>query len=401
MRRSSSWRRPFARGPGNRLPRLFLCAIALGLTWGGAASAQIAVVALDGKQVLVDGVQTVPERPAPDAVMVLDLSQGFPRIIGLVAAPTSVIGPPGSVAVSPDETFALVTSSRRIDPTDPTVLIPDDRLSVIDLTGKAPRVSATLHAGAGPSGVSISPAGDLALVTNRAEGTVSIFRIQDGVLHDAGKVVIGPASVSPAHVIFFDGGRRALVSRDGDHRISILTITDTEVRLEPQTMAPGLRPYQIDTAGPRDFAVSANIGGGGRDEDTLSLIDLRPAIPRVVDVVAAGLTPEGVKMSPDGRYVAATINNGSNASTMSPRYHRDGIVQVWRIENEGRLVRVAHAPGGAWGQGLAWSSDGKTLLAQSAADDRIDIYAFDGEHLSPEGQIPMPAGPAGIRTAEP
>jgi hypothetical protein len=370
----------------------------------GTAKAQIAVVAFDGKQVLVDGVQTVPTSPKPDGVMILDLSAGIPgtapRVLGMVAAPTSVIGPPGSVAVAPDESFALVTASRRIDRAAPGGLAPDDLLTVIDLTGDAPRVSATLHAGAGASGVSISPAGDLALVANRSEGTVSVFRIHDRVLTDAGKVTIGPPTTSPAHVIFFDGGRRALVSRDGDHRISILTITAETVQVAPETLAPGLRPYQIDSTGPRDFAVSANIGGGGRDEDTLSLIDLRSPVPRVIDVVAAGLTPEGVKMSPDGRYVAATINDGSNAAPTSPRYHRDGVVQVWRIVDD-RLVRVASAPGGAWGQGLAWSRDGKTLLAQSAADDRIDVYAFDGERLVRTGQIPTPAAPAGIRTAEP
>jgi hypothetical protein len=401
MRLSSSRGHAFARGPFARPPRFFSCLLLAAVATAGAANAQIAVVALDGKQVLVDGVQTVPASPEPDVVVILDLSADIPRIVGTVAAPTSVIGPPGSVAVAPDESFALVTASRKIDRTAPGGLVPDDLLTVIDLTGDAPRVSATLHAGPGASGVSISPAGDLALVANRSEGTVSVFRIHDRVLTDAGKVTIGSAATSPAHVIFFDGGRRALVSRDGDHRISILIIgADGEVRLAPETLAPGLRPYQIDSTGPRDFAVSANIGGGGRDEDTLSLIDLREPVPRVIDVVAAGLTPEGVKMSPDGRYVAATINDGSNAAPTSSRYHRDGIVQVWLID-DGHLVRVANAPGGAWGQGLAWSRDGRTLLAESAADNRIDVYAFDGERLVRTGTVPTPAGPAGIRTAEP
>ncbi|WP_426051857.1 YncE family protein [Brevundimonas sp. SL161] len=362
--------------------------------------AQIAVSAHDGKQVLIDGVQTVPANPAPDGVMVLDLSGAFPRVIGMVALPTSVIGPPASVAVAPDESFALVTASRRIPAEAPTTIVADDQISVIDLTSSPPRVTATLHAGAGASGVSINPAGTLALVANRSEGTVSIFTIADGVLTDAGKVTIGPATTSPAHVIFFDQGRRALVSRDGDHRISLLTISGTEVTVEAQTLAPGLRPYQIDSTGPRTFAVSANIGGGGRDTDTLALIDLREVQPRVVDVVAAGLTPEGVKMSPDGRYVAATVNDGSNAPPTSPRWHRQGQIKVWRIEDS-RLIPVAEALAGAWGQGLAWSSDGHTLLAQSAADNRIDVYHFDGWRLTRAGEIPTPAGPAGIRTAEP
>lgn len=364
------------------------------------ATAQIAVSAHDGKQVLIDGVQTVPTRPVADGVMILDLSATPPRIIGSVAVPTSVIGPPSSVAVAPDERFAIVTAARRIPAEAPTTIVPDDIVSVIDLRASPPRVTATLHAGAGASGVSINPAGTLALIANRSEGTVSVFTIADGVLTDAGKVEIGPASTSPAHVIFYDEGRRALVSRDGDHRISILDIDGARVTVETATLASGLRPYQIDATGPRTFAVSANIGGGGRDMDTLALIDLRESPPRVVDIVPAGLTPEGVKMSPDGRFVAATVNDGSNAAPTSPRWHRDGQVWVWRIDG-GRLVSIARAPAGAWGQGLAWSSDGKTLLVQSAAENRIDVFHFDGEALTSVGEIPTPAGPAAIRTAEP
>ncbi len=45
-------------------------------------------------------------------------------------------------------------------------------------------------------------------------------------------------------------------------------------------------------------------------------------------------------MSPDGRYIAVNVNNGSNASRNSPRYHAAGVLQLWRIE-AGRLLKVA------------------------------------------------------------
>jgi DNA-binding beta-propeller fold protein YncE len=161
-----------------------------------------------------------------------------------------------------------------------------------------------------------------------------------------------------------------------------------------------LRPYQIDTTGPRRFAVVANIGGGGRDIDTISLINLAEETPRVVDTVAAGLTPEGVKMSPDGEYVAVNVNNGSNANPGSSLYHPTGLLQIWRVA-QGHLGRVVEAPIGGWGQGIAWSRDAHMLLVQSMIAKDIEVFEFDGQHLRQTGRLPMPAGPAAIATVEP
>ena len=50
------------------------------------------------------------------------------KVVGTVDnVPGSVVGPPLSVAITPDESLALVASSSKIDPADPTKLVPDDR----------------------------------------------------------------------------------------------------------------------------------------------------------------------------------------------------------------------------------------------------------------------------------
>jgi DNA-binding beta-propeller fold protein YncE len=376
-----------------------VCAIAFVAMISWSASAEIAVSANDGKQVLADGVQVVPDVRQPDSISIIDLSATPPRLVSTLEIPTSVIGPPGSVAVAPDESYALVTASRRISAHDPTQIVPDDVLTVVDLRSSPLRVRATLHAGAGASGVSINAAGTLALVANRSEGTVSVFSLSGGNATAAGKVRIGEVTSAPAQPMFFDNGRRALVTRDGDHKISLLSIDGSEVTLAPQTIASGLRPYQVDTAGPRRYAIVANIGGGGRDTDTISLIDLAPPVPRVVDTAAVGLTPEGVKMSPDGRYAAVSVNNGSNAAHSSPLYHATGLLQIWRIGN-GKLQKVAEAPVGGWGQGIVWTQDARTLLVQCMIGQHIEVFTFDGRRLRHTAQLKMPAGPAGIRTAE-
>lgn len=378
-------------------PSLFA---ALGAFCSAQVVAEIAVSANDGKQVLDDGVQVVPAPLPADSLTLIDLSARPPRLLGSVEVPTSVIGPPGSVAVTPDESYALVTASRRVSSQDPRQIEPDDLLSVVDLKAKPLRVIATLHAGAGASGIAINPAGTLALVANRSEGTVSVFALAGGTVRTVNKIRLAEPASAPAQPMFFDGGRRALVSRDGDHKISLLHINGEAVTVAAETLVAGLRPYQIDTAGPRRYAVAANIGGAGRDVDTISLIDLTEPVPRVIDSVAVGLTPKGVKMSPDGRYIAVNVNNGSNASRNSPRYHAAGVLQLWRIE-AGRLLKVTEIPIGGWGQGVAWSRDGRTLLSQAMVGNVIEAFSFDGHRLQPLATLHMPPGPAAIRTAEP
>jgi len=87
------------------------------------------------------------------------------------------VGPPQNVAIAPDESIVLVSANMKLDPADPKKLVPDNRLTVLDLKGNPPAVIATLETGLGPAGISINRAGTLALVANRNDGTVSIFTI--------------------------------------------------------------------------------------------------------------------------------------------------------------------------------------------------------------------------------
>jgi len=113
------------------------------------AHADIAVSANDGKQVLDDGRQIVPSPLVPDSVSILDFGGGRLRLVATVAAPASVIGPPRSVAITPDEHYAIVTCARRVR-ADGKDIEPDDRVSVIDL--RTATIVSTIRAGAGASG---------------------------------------------------------------------------------------------------------------------------------------------------------------------------------------------------------------------------------------------------------
>ena len=309
------------------------------------------------------------------------------------------MGPPQSVAIAPDESIALVVASTKIDPSDHKKAVPDNRLSVIDLKTSPPTVIATLEVGVSPTGVSFSPDGKLVLVANRGEGTVSILTVNGKTLTPAGKIMLGDAKSGPSHVAFLPDGKRALVTRDGDHRISVLSVDGSKVEDTKAYMVAGIRPYSISISSKGDLAVLTNQGGGQGDTDTISVIDLKKNPPRIVQSLSVGQIPEGVAFSPDGSHVAVMIQNGSNKPKSNQSYNDHSLVMLYHVE-EGKLTLVAQAKVGGWGQGVAWSSNGKTLLAQSMLDKAIDVLSFDGKTLKVTGQIKVPGGPAGIRTAE-
>jgi DNA-binding beta-propeller fold protein YncE len=261
-------------------------------------------------------------------------------------------------------------------------------------------VVTTLEAGAGAAGVSINRQGTLALVANRSEGTVSVFSIQGPTVTPVGKVTIADAKSGVSHAAFTPDGKTALVTRDGDDRISVLSIDGAKVEYTKRDLNAGLRPYGIDIASTGAFAAVANIGRGGGDADTVSLIDLRATPMRVVDTITVGQTPEGIKVSPDGKHVAVVVMNGSNKAKDSPFFNDNGKLVMLGIR-DGALKKLAEAPIGHWSQGAAFSADGKTVLVGNMVEKTVQVLRWDGKRLKDTGvNIPVNGGSAAVRTAE-
>ncbi|HET8532029.1 MAG TPA: YncE family protein, partial [Methylomirabilota bacterium] len=293
------------RGGVMRLTRIsLLLSLWAGLALPPAAEAQWAVSSNDNKVVLDNGVVKVVPNPQPDTATIIDLGVTPPKVVAEFPVPGSVVGPPMSVAITPDQGLALITSSTKVDPADATKIIPDNRLSVVDLRATPPAVIATLEAGAGAAGVSVNRQGTLALVANRSAGTVSVFTIQGKIVAPAGMVQLGDEKSGPSHAVFTPDGKTALVTRDGDSMISILSVDGSKVEYAKRDLSAGLRPYGIEVSADGSVAVVANIGRGGGDNDTVSVIDLRATPIRVVETVTVGQTPEGLMLSPDGKLCA-------------------------------------------------------------------------------------------------
>jgi DNA-binding beta-propeller fold protein YncE len=365
----------------------------LGLT----ANAQIAVSANDNKIALVDGVNTVPANPAADTVTILDIGVSPPKVLGELNAPSSVVGVPQSVAVSKDESFALVTAAMKVDPADPKKTAPDDKVSVIDLKANPPAVIATLQAGAGVTGISINPAGTLAIAANRNEGTLSVFTISGKTLAPSAKIDLGNKNSGPSHVAFLPDGKSAIVTRDGDHRVSILAIDGTKVEDTKKFMIGGFRPYSLVISPKGDVAVFGNQGGGQGDLDQINVIDLKSNPPRVVDAITVGQTPEGVSMAPDGSHVAVILHNGSPRNKNHPAYNDHGLMRIFKVDGT-KLTLVTSAKIGTWAQGSVWSNDGKTIVVQATHEKELQVFSFDGKEARLTGSIKTNGGGVGMRT---
>lgn len=406
-----------------KLSRIAAFGVGLLLLGSGSSAtlAQIAVSANDGRMKLDNG-KTTHDKAGTDTVTLIDLGATPPLAVAEIKVPASVAGPPTSVAITPNEEIALVSAAQQPDPADPTKQVPSNIVTVIELNktggvvgsisarlrGKqpppayAPKAIATLKVGLGPSGIAINRAGTLALVANRNEGTVSVLSIAGKtvtVLPE--KVQLGDDKAGPSGIVIAPDGRTALVTMDGEgaNKIAVLTIDGTKVTYTKRDINAGLRPYGIDIDAKGEIAVVANIGRGLGDHDTISVIDMRANPSRVVNTVTVGQSPEGVKISPDGNYVAVSVVNGTNKPSDSPFFSNKGKLVILRRQGN-QLTKVAEADVGRWCQGIVWSSNSRRVFVQCMVEQQVMGFSWNANALKSIGNVTTTGGPAGIRTVE-
>lgn len=351
----------------------------------GAFKKQIAISAVDGKLVLDNGGIKVINQGEHDGVMLYDLAVFPPREMFRLAMPTSLAGPPQSVAISPDQTLAVVTAAQRTDETHPERTVPDKRITVIAIEEEGARVLQTLEAGLGPTGVSFSPDGRLVVVANRNDGTLSVFRVEGQTLAPAATVVVGDSQCQPASTAFSPDGKTLLVSRDGDHFVSVFDVADGMVTAAGRDISAGLKPYGLCVAPHGRFAVTANVGRVSGDADSISVIDLTRKPCRVVDTLGVAATPEAVVISPDGAWVVAVCHNGSTRAENSPLFNPQGRLVVFCVTGD-RLVRHAEHPIGRWAQGAAFSHDGTVLLVQNTVERELQVFHVGAQGFTDSGE---------------
>lgn len=385
------------RREGMARARLLLAIAVSAMTLGPASAGDLAVSANDAHTVLADGAQVAASGDATDTVSLIDMTAIPPRIVGAIEAPASVVGPPMAVGLATRNGLAVVSAATRLDPNDATKIVPDDRVTLIDVAASPPRALQQVRAGAGAAAVAVSPDESLVLVANRVEGTVSIFALADRTLEPLGKLDLGNPKSGPSGLLFLPDGKRAILSRDADHILNVLRIEGRTVSVDKRVLTAGVRPYTLSLAPSRNLVAATNMGRGDGDMDTVSLIDVGREPFRVIDTFSVGGSPEGVRFSPDGRFLAVGVQDGSTKPDKSPFKTVGGRLVLFDVTGEAPR-KLAEAAIGGWSQGIAFSRDGGVILAQNMVERNFSVFRWDGRSLQPAPPLPAGTGPAAIAT---
>jgi len=378
-----------------------LVVLTLALTaWPRPALADLMIIGNDDKVVFDAEGNRSFVAPGKDTISVVDITnREAPKILISFPLMNSIFGPPVNLAITPDERLAIVANSVDwVQDGSSWKPQPDTKLYVFNLKTSPPSQIGTVEVGKQPSGLAINRAGNLALVTNRADKSITVLSISG---NDVKVVDTVPMGDEVASVAFTPDGKRALATKFAAHKIALLTIEGQKVTNTKHDMPVGLWPYNIDVTPDGKIGISADNGNSGSPDghvDTVSIIDLEQQPPRVIDRVVVGDAPEGFAISPRGDVAVAVLLGGASVpKSMWFNTKRNGTLAVLRIEGK-KVTKVGEVEVGGLPEGLVFSPDGKYLYVGNFTDRDVSILRVDGTKITDTGKkLKLPGQPASMR----
>ena len=384
--------------------RTVLLAAALVSAPLAARSADLLVSANDAKYQRVAGRDTFPEGAGPDTLTVLDAAQFPPAVVATVEVAHTLIGPPQAVAITPDGRLAVVSAPNRYDYAEKKIIL-DTFLQVVDLEAQPPRVVARVELGSHPQGLAINREGSLLLAAT-VGGELAVLPIEGKTLRLADKLKLSDKRLSG--VSFTHDGKAALVALRDDSGLAVVEVDGAKVTLGRERVSTGVAPYAVDVSGDGRWAVVGNAGLGGLagtagklagDADSFTLIDVSRRPFRAARHVTVPSIPEGVAISPDGRWVAVQAMDGSNLTPDNPGRHDRGRVLLFAVRDDGAVEPAGDLPGGEAAQGIVFAGDGRHIVVQFNVEHQLAFYAVEDGRLVDTGtRLPVQGGPASIRS---
>jgi len=358
------------------------------------------VVGLDNKATWGEDGKLQMTAPGKDLVAIVDIGTdpANPKVVTTLPLANSIFGPPTNLAITPNGQLALVANSVEwVADGAGWKSAPDNKLYVIDLTTSPPRLIDTVTVARQPSGMSINRAGDLVLIANRADNSISVLSIAGKQVKLVENVVIGE---HVAHVAFTPDGKRALAGKFPGHKVAMLEVNGQKVTYPKRDVTVGLWPYNFDITPDGKLALTADNGNNGASDghiDTVSVIDLEATPERVIDKVVVGDAPEGIAISPTGRLAVAVLLRGSNNARNAFFYNRNGSVVVLRIDGK-KVSKVGEVEVRGLPEGAVFSPDGRWLYVGNFLDSDISVLRVDGDTVTNTGTlVQLPGRPASMR----
>jgi DNA-binding beta-propeller fold protein YncE len=358
------------------------------------------IVGNDEKLVWDDEGKPVMSLPGKDNVLVVDLANPEdPKIVANLPLKNSVVGPPVNLAIDPTGSVALVADSVTVTKEGEALKqVVDDKLHVIDLKANPPKLVTTMSVGKMPSGLDISPKGDMALVANRGDNSVGVLSIKGTEVKLVDTVAMGDVV---SHVAFTPDGKHAVAAKFPTHKLSVLDIADDgKVTYNKLDLPTGQWPYNVVVSPTGKIALTADNGNSGASDgsvDTVSVVDLEARPPRIIDRVVVGDGPEGIAISPKGDVGVAVILRGSNASKKAYFYNKTGSLNVLKIDGK-KVTNIKEIEVGGLPEAAVFTPDGRYLLVGNYLDQDFSILRVDGTDITDTGKrFKVPGHPASAR----
>jgi DNA-binding beta-propeller fold protein YncE len=302
------------------------------------------------------------------------------------------------MVVTPDGTLALVANSvDQVKDGEGWKSVPDNKVYVIDLTARPPQQIATIETDKQPSGMAINKKGDLVLVGNRADKSVSVLSVAGKEVKLIGSVETGD---TVAAVAFTPDGAHALAVKQIANKVAWLSVDGQKVSYDKQDVTVGVGPYNVEVTPDGKIAIVVNQrSGSDGGADTVSVIDIAVSPPRVVDHVVVGEGPEGLAISPKGNLAVAILIRNSNGDHKVPYYHKNGAIALLKIDGK-KITKVGEVEIGATPEAVAFSPDGKFLYVGNFTDADMSIFKVEGTKLIEVGKrMKVEGHPAAMRAS--
>ncbi len=345
----------------------------------------------------------------------------------------SVIGSPTSLAITRDGKTAYVAESR--GPAGPGArtmrdLAAGSRVSIIDLSNPAqPKVTGRIDVGGQPTSVDIHPSGRFVAIARVGGGqSLVIVPITPDGLPGAILTWSLPAIDPDPDIIADKGlGKVSSVVWHPDSRHLAVTVPSAdrvvfyEFTPDGNDGAPGIAlwgqpvptgPHPLSgqfTPDGKDFITTdlhwgPNVDGYlvGAPQGSLSVIRLA-AVPsgnaakhELISSATVGISPEGLAISPDGRWVVTANLKRAMLPDGDPRMTPGGSLSLLsRDPATGTLTAHAEIPINAMPEGIAFDTAGRHIIVPQFRT--FDPGAVDGElaffKLVPAGVTSPDAGP--------
>lgn len=372
----------------------------LGCSALSAHAAPFLIVGDDQKASFIDG-KTVVSPPGQDSVLIVDLANPLdPKIVANLPLKNSVVGPPVNLAIDPTNSVAIIADSMNaVQDGNNWKQVPDNKIYVVDLKAKPAKLSATIEGDKQPSGLSINPAGNLALVANRGGKSISVLSIHGTDVKLVGSVDMGD---EVSTVVFTPDGKHALAAKNSTNKIALLDVDGEKVTYAKHDLPTGIFPYNVVVSPKGTIALTADNGNAGTSDgnvDTVSVIDLTEPV-HVIDHITVPDSPEGLAFSPKGDLAVAVDANGSNHPKSDWYYHPHGLVTVLKIDGK-KVTRLNDIEVGALPEAAAFTPDGKYIYVGNYMDKDFSILRVDGTKVTDTGKrFKVPGQPGSARMSE-